>query len=167
MKKLTQSGTTVGEHVIARICADLLTNAGPQSALRFLNARTRFRYTGLYRAEPPLLRNLFLFDRENPALNLSGDVKRLDETYCAIVCTGDQPFATMSSQVEERLASHPARDTIRSYCGVPIRDESGCVWGTLCHFDERPRLMSPSEIDVLTVVASSVARHFTTMAPSS
>src|SRR5690349_7006368 len=47
-----------------------LHDLGPKGALEFLNARTRYRFTGIYHAEPPLLRNLFLFDRENPSLHV-------------------------------------------------------------------------------------------------
>lgn len=42
---------------------------GPHAALRFLNARTRFRYTGIYAIDPPTLRSIDLFDRENPSLH--------------------------------------------------------------------------------------------------
>ena len=66
-------------------CENCLREAGIIGALRFLNGRTRYRYTGLYRAEPPLLRNVQLFDRENPTLNVSGEVKPLQQTYCGIV----------------------------------------------------------------------------------
>ena len=58
-------------------CESSLRNAGIIGALRFLNARTRYRYTGLYHAEPPFLRNVQLFDRENPTLNVSGELKPL------------------------------------------------------------------------------------------
>jgi GAF domain-containing protein len=153
-----EPSTTTGEaRRIAGSCAQLLSTDGPLAALRFLNARTRFRFTGLYRPEPPLLRNVHLYDRENPTLNVSGDVCRLDDTYCAIVCGGDRPFSTDDAPLDARLVSHASRDSIRSYCGVPIRHDSGCVLGTLCHFDVRPRLVSRSEIEVLTIVAACFA----------
>jgi GAF domain-containing protein len=162
----TPSGTTTGKNEIARCCAELLSSSGPVAALRFLNERTRFRFTGVYCAEPPLLRNLHLYDRENPTLNVSGAVTRLDETYCAIVCADDTPFATMNASVDERLTTHASRTSVLSYCGVPIRAETGCVWGTLCHFDVRPRLLSPSEIEVLTLVAPYFAQRFDDSLPA-
>lgn len=150
--------TTTGEaRDVAGSCAQLLSTDGPLAALRFLNERTRFRFTGVYRAEPPLLRNVHLYDRENPTLNVSGDVSRLDDTYCAIVWGGDRPFATADAPLDTRLVAHASRESIRSYCGVPIRHESGSVFGTLCHFDVRPRLLSPTEIEVLTLAASCFA----------
>lgn len=143
--------------VIARDCESIMEEAGPIAVLRFLNARTRFRFSGIYRADPPLLRNLFMFDRENPTLNVSGEVSRLDETYCALVCGDERPFATESSAMDLRLVHHAARERVRSYCGVPLRSGSGRVWGTLCHHDVRPRLLSRAEISVLECVAAALA----------
>ncbi|HET7189305.1 MAG TPA: GAF domain-containing protein [Gemmatimonadaceae bacterium] len=139
-------------------CASILASGGPVDALRFLNARTRFRFTGIYRADPPVLRNVWLFDRENPTLNVSGEVCPLEETYCAIVAGSQQPLRTADARRDARLTSHAAREHVISYCGVPIRRDDGLVWGTLCHFDVRPRLLARSEIEVLEAVAEDVGR---------
>jgi hypothetical protein len=130
-----------------------LHTAGPLVALAWLNARTRFRFTGLYHAEPPVLRNLYLVDRENPTLNVSGGVCPLDETYCAITCAREAAFATTDARRDPRLVAHPARNSVISYSGVPLRLADGRAWGTLCHFDLRPRLLSRTEADVLDAVA--------------
>jgi GAF domain-containing protein len=134
-------------------CATLLAADGPVAVLSYLNARTRFRFTGLYRAEPPLLRNLHLFDRENPRLNVSGADVPLEETNCAITCAGARPFHTSDARTEARLVAHAACESVLSYGGVPIRLESGVVCGTLCHFDVRPRLLGRGELEVLETVA--------------
>ena len=141
----------------ARVFARILASSGPTAALAFLNERTRFRFTGVYRAEPPLLYNVHLYDRENPTLNVSGDVRRLDETYCEFVCGEDRPFDTPDAPADHRLEAHAARQRVQSYCGVPIRHASGRVWGTLCHFDARPRLLPRSEIALLELVAPCFA----------
>ena len=130
-----------------------LSGDGVLAALAWLNARTRFRFTGLYRAEPPLLRNLYLVDRENPALNVSGEACLLDDTYCAITCTRDADFTTSDARRDARLAEHPARRSVISYAGVPVRLTGG-VQGTLCHYDLRPRLLPPTELAHLDAVAS-------------
>ena len=130
-----------------------LRTGGPLAALAWLNARTRFRFTGLYHAEPPVLRNLYLVDRENPTLNVSGDVCPLDETYCAIACAREAAFATTNAMRDARLVAHPARSSVISYSGVPLRLTDGRAWGTLCHFDLRPRLLPRSEAAVLDAVA--------------
>ena len=153
-RRLASEPTSAGE--TAAHCARILASAGPIEALHFLNARTRFRFTGIYRAEPPLLRNVHLFDRENATLNVSGEVCPLEQTYCAIVAGSRQPFRTRDARRDDRLTAHAARECVISYCGVPIRSASGTVWGTLCHFDVRPRLLPRSEIEVLEAVAGTL-----------
>jgi GAF domain-containing protein len=140
--------------------ADVLARGGVVAVLRRLNERTRFRFTGVYRVEPPFLHNLYLFDRENPTVNVLGDVSRLDETYCAIVYDDGGPFETSDAPADERLRSHAARERVQSYCGVPIRHPSGLVCGTLCHYDVRPRLISRAELELLEQVASLLAPQF-------
>jgi GAF domain-containing protein len=129
--------------------ARVLHATGVLAALAFLNARVRFRYTGIFRPEPPLLRNIRLFDRENPTLNVSGNVIALIDGYCGIACSTNAPFATGNSERDPRLRSHPARLSMRSYAGVPIRAADGSAWGTLCHFDMRPRIISATEVPLL------------------
>ena len=136
-----------------------LNERGPRSALEFLNARTRYRFTGVYHADPPLLRNLFLFDRENPALTLSaGAVTPLDETWCGIVVSSGEEFATDDAALDAKLREHAARESVISYAGVPLRLASGRTWGTLCHFDNRPRLLFAPEFAVLHAAAPILMR---------
>jgi len=137
--------------------AELLRDRGLHAALGYLNARMRYRFTGLYHAEPPLLHNIGLFDRENPDVDPSGAVTQLDETYCAITCATAKPFVTADASSDTRLEMHAARDSILCYAGVPVRLESGRMWGSLCHFDLRPRLLSTGELAALGTVAPVVA----------
>lgn len=137
--------------------ARLLNERGLLAALGYLNERTRYRFTGLYRAEPPLLRNVGLFDRENPDIDPSGAVTKLDETYCSITCDTARPFSTADAAHDERLVTHAARESVLCYAGVPIRLASGQPCGSLCHFDLRPRLLLGDELDALATVAPVVA----------
>ena len=156
-----------GEHAArhgaatSRIAAEvglLLAGGDVHAALGVLNARTRFRFTGVYAVEAPHLRNVELFDRENPALNVSGAICRLDVTYCSITAATPAPFSTDDAGRDSRLVAHAARDSVVSYAGVPVRLADGRVRGTLCHFDHRPRLVPPGELVVLDAVAPFVAR---------
>lgn len=134
-----------------------LLRAGPQAVvevLEALNARTRFRFTGLYRVEPPILRNLALFDRENPQLWAGGTCSALTDTYCSLVVADGAPFTTPDAPNDPRLTAHAARTSVLSYVGVPVRGRSGRVEGTLCHFDSRPRLAPAGEMAVLEAVAA-------------
>ena len=146
------------DEALARAVERALEERGLTAAIALLNARTRFRYTGVYRAEPPELYNLCLHDRENPSLNVSGEVHPIEATYCSIVCATGQPFETPDALNDPRLRGHAALDTVLSYAGVPLRRPSGVPWGVLCHWDPRPRLLSSSESESLALVAPLIAR---------
>ena len=141
---------------VAHVTA-LLAHARIDDALRFLNGRTRFRFTGIFEVDPPALRNIRLIDRENPGVNVSGAVATVDVGYCGIACSTGAPFVTANAGKDSRLRTHPARSSMMSYAGVPLRLASGVVWGTLCHYDVRPRLLPPSELSLLEAAAPRVA----------
>lgn len=151
------AGATSAHATCADHFARLLHGRGLLAALGYLNDRTRYRFTGLYRAEPPLLRNVALFDRENPDIDVSGAVAKLDETYCSITRRTGSPFSTDDALHDARLTTHAARDSVLCYSGVPVRLGNGVPWGTLCHFDLRPRLLPADELAVLASVAPVVA----------
>ena len=135
----------------------LLSADGAHGALAFLNGRTRFRFTALYRIEGPVLRNIELFDRENPTLSLGGEICRVEESYCAFVATTSIAFTTTDSRSDHRLGGHAKRDCVLSYAGVPIRYPDGRISGTLCHYDVRPRLVPDGEVPVLEAAAPAFA----------
>ncbi|HEY5086721.1 MAG TPA: GAF domain-containing protein, partial [Gemmatimonadaceae bacterium] len=135
----------------------LLAASGMYVALGLLNARTRYRFTGVYRVEPPVLRNEYLFDRENPELTLGGDVSPLDHTYCGIVAATRAPFFSADARTDVRLAKHAARDSVVSYIGVPVVKTDGRIFGTLCHFDLRPRILPLDELAVLESISRLVS----------
>ncbi len=137
--------------------ASVLNRRGVLAALGYLNARVRCRYTGIFRPEPPRLRNIRLYDRENPTIDVSGIVIELNDGYCGLTCASAAPFATSDSRRDPRLRAHPARESMRSYAGVPLRIDDA-VWGTLCHYDMRPRVIPRGEVTVLEHVAPLFAQ---------
>jgi GAF domain-containing protein len=130
-----------------------LREQGLAAGLAMLNERTRFRFTGLYRVVPPELINLSLYDRENPALSMTRGVCALNDTFCSIVTERGRPLGVSDSPSDERVRTHPARDSVQSYAGVPVRLPGGRVLGTLCHFDGRPRIVPPRELAVMEQLA--------------
>ncbi|MDB4906608.1 MAG: luxQ 8 [Gemmatimonadetes bacterium] len=133
-----------------------LEAGGLRRVLRYLNARTRHRFTGAYVFEPPMLRSVSLFDRENPDI-MVGELAPLDETYCSLVGARASAFRTDDAPRDERLALHPARQSIQAYCGAPLVNGEGACFGSLCHFDVRPRVVPVQEATTLLVVAPLVA----------
>lgn len=126
-------------------------------ALRVLNSHTSHRFTGVYRVDPPVLRNVALFDAQNPDLEI-GDAAPLRETYCSVTAAQAGPFTVTDSTRDERVAEHPARESTQAYCGVPLRDEHGQSFGTLCHFDLEPRPVTEEAVELLSQVSDDVAR---------
>lgn len=128
-------------------------STGLESALRLLNSRTRYRFTGVYAFDPPLLRNIALFDRENPTLHTINHITPLRDAYCSIVHETSAIFTTGDAATDARVADHPARGTYMSYYGVPLRTADGALWGVMCHFDYRPRTMPAPAIPLLDAAA--------------
>lgn len=137
-------------------CGARIAAGDAHGALAYLNARTTHRYTGLYRFDGPVLRNVLLVDRDDPAVRVGPDAP-LRETYCAIVGETERAFAMSDSHTEPRVAAHPARTSVVSYCGALVRDAGGRAVGTLCHFDVVPRPVPAEEIPVLEAVAPLLA----------
>ena len=131
--------------------AKTLRTQGLHAALRFLNSRTAHRFTGIYRFDPPQLRNLALLDADVPTV-LRGDDAEMEATYCSIVGSLERPFTTDDAGADERLRDHPARDVVRSYCGVLLRRADGTAFGTLCHFDVVACDVPSSEIPLMEAV---------------
>lgn len=144
-------------HDVAAFVA-VLKGSGLHAALKFLNSRVRHRFTGVYRFAPPLLRNVCLYDRENPALRSMSSLQ-LKDTYCSIVAINGEPFQTDNATADSRLLLHPARFTALAYYGTPLTDSVGRCVGSLCHWDTRPRVLPPIEREFLLLVAPFVARE--------
>jgi GAF domain-containing protein len=145
------------ESTIARFAAHLEAD-GLHTALGYLNSRTRFRYTGAYRFAPPLLCSIEIYDRENPTLGISAEVE-MRSTYCSIVELRHEPLAVDNAEEDARVSTHPAREKFAAYCGVPLRRPGGEPFGTLCHFDPRPRIGSSEQITLLERIAPLVAAY--------
>lgn len=147
------------DNIVARF-SQLLRDQGLHAALGFLNARTRHRFTGVYRFDPPLLRSVCLFDRENPLLRTAVDTL-MRETYCSLVGASQSPMVISDSHLDSRVQRHPALHGVRAYQGVPLVDDGGACVGSLCHWDPRPRLVPEEEIPLLERVAPLVSRAAT------
>ena len=145
------------ESTIAHFAAHLEAD-GLHTALGYLNSRTRFRYTGAYRFAPPLLCSIEIYDRENPTLSLCAEVD-MQTTYCSIVGLRHEPLAVDNAEHDARVNAHPAREQYAAYCGVPLRGPSGQPFGTICHYDPRPRIGSSEQIKLLERVAPLVSAY--------
>lgn len=144
------------DRAIEETVAEHLEEGRLHEALGLLNSTTSHRFTGVYRLDAATLRNVALFDRNNPDLRVGADTPLL-ESYCSIVAKTGEPFATDDTREDPRLTEHPARDSTLSYCGVPLDDEGGRAFGSLCHFDLVPHEGCEGALGLLERVASRLA----------
>lgn len=111
----------------------ILASEGLHPALSFLNRRTPHRFTGVYRYDGEMLRNVALLDRYLPETTRGDDVAMVD-AYCSIVGKTGAPLEFSDSRSDSRFGHLPGSAVV-CYCGVPIRDVQGRPFGSLCHFD--------------------------------
>jgi GAF domain-containing protein len=131
---------------------EILEHAGIRPALQFLNSRSSHRFTALFRFEGGTLRNLHLIDRDDPTVERTPDQPVL-ESYCVYVRSTARAFRTEDSLSDPRIEGHPKQQRVRSYCGVPLVQEDGTLFGTLCHFDYDAILYSEEEVFLLDAAA--------------
>ncbi|MEO8673300.1 MAG: GAF domain-containing protein [Tahibacter sp.] len=114
------------------------SEGGERAALQYLNSHTGFRFTSMYRFHGNLLRAICVFDRERPdELSPPPDVP-LSATYCLFQKDGNRSIAIDDALQDPRLVNHVAREAVRSYVGVPLRDVRGAIIGSACHFSFEP-----------------------------
>jgi hypothetical protein len=140
---------------LARVRAQL-AQGGLPSMLRGLNARTPFRFTGVYRFDGDLLRNVSLFDRWAPEAEQGADAP-MSETFCALVREGGDALQVADGRTDMRFP-WMAQNAVVCYCGALIRDDDGEPVGTLCHFDVQRCEPPSSEMRLLQAVTPLVYR---------
>ncbi len=111
---------------------DLLSNSGLNGALEFLNHGTPHRYTGIYRFDGAVLRNMALYDCYDQQL-IKGEDAPMAATYCSLV--KKQELLEINDAHQDVRVKNIIFTPVVSYCGVLIRDAAGNPFGTLRHFD--------------------------------
>ena len=134
---------------------DVLQRTGLHGALRFLNGRTPHRFTGVYRYDGPVLRNVGLFDQFNPE-QAQGDDAPIENTFCSLVPGFGGALAFADATADPRVA-HVVTPVV-SYCGVQLRGGDGIALGTLCHFDLNPCESRTSDLQLLEMLAPLLQR---------
>ncbi len=109
----------------------VLNTQGIYPALRYLNARTPHRFSGIYRFDDALLTNLYLVDKFDPDLRSSTPAP-IDQTYCAYLREEPEIDFTHVEDTPYRASEH-----VVCYCGVLLRDPTGQPFGSICHFDHK------------------------------
>ncbi|GGG33709.1 hypothetical protein [Hymenobacter glacieicola] len=128
----------------------VLHQDGVHAALRYLNRYTPHRYTGIYRFEGSLSRNLLLVDRYDARVQQGTDVP-LAEAFCSLVGRQQASLQLWNAPLDPR--AREVNTLVVSYCGVLIRDQQGQIYGTLCHYDLDLCQEMPSLLPLLEAAA--------------
>ena len=144
-------------HAIREVNA-LLSRGAVRDALIFLNGKSGHRFTSLYLFEGETLRNVEFYDRERPDVTRTDDIPVM-ASYCVFLRDGGGMFSTPDSLADARLEGHPKRMQVRSYCGVPLVDTFGRVFGSACHFDFAPLPITDLDVELLEALAPALQRY--------
>lgn len=136
----------------------VLAQQGAQAALAFLNARVPHRFTAANKIADGHMVCVLLHDKAGQLQPGAIAKVPLGHSFCQFVMR-DGSFCTTHSGDDERLADHPYRGVMLSYCGVPLLDAAGEVAGTLCHMDTQSQLLSDEEFDVFQRAARVLPKY--------
>lgn len=128
-----------------------LETQGP-AGLAFLNARVPHRYTGVFRLHEGALRNMFLYDKQGEIVPEFLQVVPLDDSFCQFTLR-DGLFTTQDSSADPRLDGHKYKGVLLSYVGLPLLDNAGALYGTMCHFDAQALVLDDNEFEIFRQAA--------------
>ncbi len=137
---------------------EILSHSGVRAAIIFMNNLTDFRFTALYRFSGEMLKNWHFFDRKNTQVESCSEIPIL-ASYCVFVRDTQRLFSLKNSMEHERTIGHPKRLAIKSYCGVPLFDRDGMMFGTVCHFDVSPHVIPQVDVDLMEKLAGMLSSH--------
>ena len=130
----------------------IIRREGIRAGLIFLNELTQHRFSALYQFENEQLRNLYFYDREFPEIETAEEIP-VTASYCVFLRETGQLFHTSDALRDERVRSHPKREQIQSYCGVPVLGTGGKLFGSICHFDLKPRVIADEDVELMEAAA--------------
>lgn len=133
-----------------------LEASGVYGALRYLNKRTPHRYTGIYRYDGEILRNVAIYDKYDPYLQ-KGEDTPLVATYCSLL--SEQQKLEITDATEDERVKGIVITPVMSYYGVLMRGSNGNPFGSLCHFDMKRCQERVSDFPLLESAAKMLYHH--------
>lgn len=134
-----------------------LDRGGIREALAFMNARTTHRFSAVYCFDDDMLRNIVMYDRENPDATEPSPTIPVGASYCVFVRDRGTSFSVTHAAHDRRVDGHEKQEALQAYCGVPLIDASGRMFGTICHFDFHPMKLSDDDVALMEAIAPFLA----------
>lgn len=80
----------------------------------------------------------------------------LDQSICQYAVADRTPLVLEDARADPVFKNHPVvrSGAIAAYLGIPLIDHEGHAIGTLCVFDDKPRLWGTGHVQVLTDLAA-------------
>jgi GAF domain-containing protein len=136
---------------------DALRADGLWSAMRWLNAKTPYRYSAIFAFEGETLRNICLVDKEDENVTGCAD-QPITDSYCIYVHRSGETFGVEEAAIDPRVEGHPKRRAYQCYYGVPLYGSDGKMLGTVCHFDAEPQQITADVVTELDELTPSIVR---------
>ena len=138
----------------------LLKHQGVQAGLASLNARVPHRFTAINEFCGNVIHCLYLCDKQGVVTPVQVQPVAMDHSFCQFVAR-DGYFTSSDTAGDARLSDHPYKGTYNAYVGVPILDNAGELWGTLCHLDPEVLSITDEEFDFFQRASRELSRHLT------
>lgn len=111
------------------------------------------------------------FFKSTVGLSISTPEERqtpLERSVCQYTVANSAPFILEDARLDPVFKNHPAvRDgTVVAYLGIPLIDHDGNAIGTLCVFDDKPRMWGAGHVQVLSNLAELAAERIFNYVPS-
>lgn len=130
---------------------------GP-AGLDFLNARVPHRFTGVYRLQDGVMYNVYLYDKLGEVIPEFLQAVPLHDSFCQFVLRDGQ-FCTSNTALEPLLNGHKYQGVLGAYYGIPLVNNYGDLYGTLCHFDVATHAITNEEFAFFTKAALLLPKY--------
>ncbi|MDP3607390.1 MAG: hypothetical protein Q8R59_16795 [Polaromonas sp.] len=141
---------------------EVLLVGGLGAALDFLNTRTDYRFTFIYKSEPPFARRVLVHDREFLYIS-SRDSVPVTQTFFEFMLS-EPAYATADGVLDERSCRHPGRTHFRGFCGIQLFYADGRHYGWLAHASPGALAVPEHETGFLQLAAVPLMQVLETLA---